>query len=487
MPKVIFSILLFVFFLNPLLARDIKEADLAGAWYPADPAVLREQITTYLNNASLPSLREEVIGLILPHAGLSASGDTAAYGLKAVADKKIDTVVLVGFSHRMNYDGVAVFDPEGFKTPLGVIYTDKNLVREITARSKQFFPSAEPFKGENSLELIIPFIQVALDNPQVLLLAIGKQSFENSLLTGEAIYELLKDRRNFLVIASTDLSHYLPYAEAVKMDEATVEQIKLMNPERLFESCYLKNRMCGAAAVTAVMIVAKKLGANRVEVLKESTSARTLRPDEPVVGYLSAVFLKDHKPGESGEERAMATPLNAEQKEGLLKLARDTIGTYLNKQEARAANTADPLLNEVRGVFVTLHKNGQLRGCIGNIIGRQPLYTGVRDMAIASATQDPRFPPLTAAELPHVEIEISVLSPLKKVDDPADIILGEHGVLVRKGFHSGVYLPQVATETGWSKQEFMDSLCAHKAGIEPRAWQTGECEIYVFTAEVFSE
>ncbi|MDD5665610.1 MAG: AmmeMemoRadiSam system protein A, partial [Candidatus Omnitrophica bacterium] len=137
--------------------------------------------------------------------------------------------------------------------------------------------------------------------------------------------------------------------------------------------------------------------------------------------------------------------------------------------------------------FVTLHKRGELRGCIGNIIGRGPLYLTIRDMAVESATGDPRFSKVTLDELKDIDIEISVLSSMKKTDNPDDIRLGIDGVLVRKGFRSGVFLPQVATETGWSKDEFMSNLCAHKAGLSPDAWKGDGIEIYTFTAEIFSE
>ena len=183
----------------------------------------------------------------------------------------------------------------------------------------------------------------------------------------------------------------------------------------------------------------------------------------------------------------MESSLNAQQKEKLLTLARNTIVSQIKTAKALEVEVDDPALEEIRGAFVTIHRAGQLRGCIGNIIGTEPLYIGVRDMAIAASTQDPRFPPLSEAELADIDIEISVLTPLKKITELDEIILGTHGVLVRQGFNSGVYLPQVATETGWSKEEFMNSLCAQKAGISADAWKKGECEIYVFSAEVFGE
>jgi AmmeMemoRadiSam system protein A len=179
--------------------------------------------------------------------------------------------------------------------------------------------------------------------------------------------------------------------------------------------------------------------------------------------------------------------LTEQQKKELLKLSRDTIAFYLESKKIVEKKITDPDLCKVMGVFVTLRKCNQLRGCIGNIVGTKPLYLGVIDMSVASATQDPRFMPVTKDDLADIDIEISVLSPLKKITNPDEIIIGVHGVLVKNDYAGGVYLPQVATETGWSKEEFMNSLCGHKAGMESDAWKTGACEIHVFTAEVFSE
>ena len=179
--------------------------------------------------------------------------------------------------------------------------------------------------------------------------------------------------------------------------------------------------------------------------------------------------------------------LSDQQRKELLELARKTLGLYAQKGETLKIETDDLSLKEVRGAFVSLHKNGKLRGCIGNIVGIKPLYAGVRDMAIASGFADSRFSPITEAELSEIDIEISVLSPLEKIENSAKIIMGKHGVLVKNDSSSGVYLPQVASETGWSREEFMNSLCRDKAGISQDSWKTGETDIYIFTAEVFGE
>ncbi|PIQ90995.1 MAG: AMMECR1 domain-containing protein, partial [Candidatus Omnitrophica bacterium CG11_big_fil_rev_8_21_14_0_20_41_12] len=160
---------------------------------------------------------------------------------------------------------------------------------------------------------------------------------------------------------------------------------------------------------------------------------------------------------------------------------------YLQTGKKLQVAETDPVLNQKMGAFVTLNKHGQLRGCIGNLVGSQPIYSTVLDMAIQASVGDPRFPKLSLSELEDVEIEISVLSPLERINSAEKIELGKHGVLVKKGFNSGVFLPQVATETGWSKEEFLNRLCSDKAGLPENAWKDKNTELYIFNAEVFSE
>lgn len=183
----------------------------------------------------------------------------------------------------------------------------------------------------------------------------------------------------------------------------------------------------------------------------------------------------------------METILTKLQKNKLLRIGRDSIELYASDRKELNIREDDPLLNQNMGAFVTLHAKNRLRGCIGNIIATQPLYLTVRDMALAAAFEDPRFNPVSKNELKEIHLEISVLSPLKKINNADEIILGTHGVLVKNNFTSGVYLPQVATETGWTREQFMNSLCGDKAGMEPDAWKKGSCEIYIFSAEVFKE
>jgi AmmeMemoRadiSam system protein A len=321
---------------------------------------------------------------------------------------------------------------------------------------------------------------------RIVLIAIGNQGFENCEILGKALYEVLKDKREYLLVASTDMSHYLPYEAANKIDRKTISFIKKFEPEGLYtESSAESHRlMCGYGAVCATMMASKKLGADKVDVLKYANSGDTAGDKSRVGGYLSAALVKaEIKNSRQGETNM----LDGAQRKKMLKLARDSITDYLKTGEVLSVKESDPVLNKELGAFVTLHKAGRLRGCIGNMIGRGPFYLTVRDMAIAAATGDPRFGKVTIDEMEEIDLEISALSPLEKIEDPAMIEMGKHGVLVKNRYTSGVYLPQVATETGWNREEFMNSLCGHKAGMPRDAWKKGECDIYIFTAEVFGE
>jgi AmmeMemoRadiSam system protein A len=175
------------------------------------------------------------------------------------------------------------------------------------------------------------------------------------------------------------------------------------------------------------------------------------------------------------------------QKQTLLKIARDTVEAVIKRDTTPEPSSDDPQLNAHCGCFVTLKNHGRLRGCIGRFISDIPLVELVVEMAKASATGDPRFfaDPITVGELEKLDVEISVLSPLKKTDDPLSLKIGIDGIYIKKGGASGCFLPQVATETGWSKEEFLSYCCAHKAGLAPNAWKDPDTEVYLFNAEVF--
>jgi len=179
--------------------------------------------------------------------------------------------------------------------------------------------------------------------------------------------------------------------------------------------------------------------------------------------------------------------MNEAQKNTLLKTARDTVEAVIKRKPLLIPKSDDPKLNAQCGCFVTLKNEERLRGCIGQFTSQIPLIEMVVEMAKASATADQRFfdEPITVNELQKLDIEISVLSPLQRTDDPLSLRLGVDGIYIKKGFQTGCFLPQVATETNWSKEQFLSYCCAHKAGMTPDAWKDSETEVYLFTAEVF--
>jgi len=483
----------------------IKKADLAGQWYSASEERLSADLNGYLEAADVEPINGKIKAIIVPHAGLVYSGGVAAYAFKAVRDKGYSTVLLLGFCHRRSFDGVSVYNEGAFETPLGPIEVDSKLAADIISKSKEITYMPEAFTNENSVELELPFIKKVLPDAKIVPMAFGGREFSTAKMMADILADILKRREDALLVVSTDMSHYLSYETARKVDMTAIEFLKDFDAREIYDRSVRGEQLfCGYMPVTTALLASKKIGANGIKILKYANSGDVTGDKRRVVGYVSAVIYKNgggadsgsdkgpvaetyEDPAHEGEVEMQKTLLDEQQRKRLLEIARDTIRTYLETGKVPEVDEKDETFNREMGAFVTLHKDGQLRGCIGNIIGRGPLYLTVRDMAIQASTEDRRFSKVTLAELDKIDIEISVLSELEQVADASKIEMGVHGVLVRRGFSSGVFLPQVATETGWSRDEFMSNLCAHKAGLLPNAWKKGEVDIFIFTAEVFGE
>lgn len=476
---------------NFVFAQDIKQPNVAGVFYPDDPQELSALIDNFLDAASHQTLEGDIVALISPHAGYGFSGGVAAYGYKLIKDRPYKTIIVIGSSHYYGFRGVSVY-PEGiFRTPLGDLEIDNEFTQKLLNKSRTFSKvqdkdmeiifEARAFQKEHSIEVQLPFLQKVLSNFKIVPIVMGDCAFSTCQRLAGLIREAIGNRADVLIIASSDLYHGYDYQEAEIIDNLTMSYLKQMDPQILYEK--LKEgsvQLCGGIPVVTTILLAKELGHNKLKILKYTNSAIVTGKKIKgtwTVGYASCVIDKE-------EEHML---LNEKQRKRLLEIARQSIGHYLKTGKKLEVSEPDSVLNKEMGAFVTLHKEGQLRGCIGNLMGSKPLYLTVRDMAIESAVGDPRFSPLEENELKDIDIEISVLSPLQRVGSPDKIQLGIHGVLVRKGFRSGVFLPQVVTETGWSKEEFLSNLCAHKAGISADAWRDKSTEIYIFTAQVFSE
>lgn len=479
----LYIIAVILFSTSTIFAMDIKKADLAGTWYPADKKELTAILGSYLDLAKPDKADGRVFAIISPHAGYQFSGPVAAYGYKAVEGKDIKTVIVVGFSHQKYFNGISVYAKGAWRTPLGDAVVDEALAAKLMAQSPRIHFEPGLFDGENSVEMQIPFIQLTLKNAKIVPVAFGTQDYNDAEALAGALAAVLKDRDDCLVVASTDLSHYHPYAEANAIDKGLISILGKMKAKDLYDGAVMgRCELCGMMPVTAILIAAEKMGFDGIKVLKYANSGDTYGDKSRVVGYLSAEIFKS-KTGK--EERSEL--LNNAQRNKLLQIARESITSYVRDGKKKNFSETDPALKENMGAFVTLHEGGELRGCIGNMVGQGPLYQTVADMAIEAATGDPRFSRLTAKEIGKIEIEISVLSPLKRVSGYKEVNIPGDGVLIRSGFRSGVFLPQVATETGWDRDRFLTYLCAQKAGLAPDAWKDPNTEIYVFSAEVFGE
>jgi AmmeMemoRadiSam system protein A len=235
------------------------------------------------------------------------------------------------------------------------------------------------------------------------------------------------------------------------------------------------------------MLAAKMLGANHGKVLKYANSGDVTGDRGRVVGYAAGVFYKTAGGKEKMKEEkkvGVDLGLTEEEKKTLHQIAKTVIENKAKGKAVPDFKIESTTLKENRGAFVTLHKKGQLRGCIGYIEGRGPLHKTIEEMAEAAAFRDPRFTPVKEKELPELDLEISVLTPLKRISDVNEIQVGKHGIYIKKGWYSGLLLPQVATEYRWDRQTFLEHTC-QKAGLPSNAWKEKDTEIYIFSADIF--
>ena len=481
----------------------------AGSFYPADAERLRNDIAKYLESADVPAIDGEIEAIIVPHAGYVYSAPVAAHAYKAVAQqfdkqkaakqKPLDAVIILAFDHRVRHPGVSVYYGGAVESPLGRVKVHEKIAQELLNSDSRITFTETVFAGEHSAEVQVPFIQTVLPGVPIVPVLFGRQSRENIDAVSKGL-EMVARNYRILVVASTDLSHYNPYERAKEMDYATVEAMLACDPVKMIR--YIgahSDRMCGPGPVLAAISFAKSQGATPV-LLKYANSGDTAGDKTAVVGYAAIAFVKKAGAQSTGHGAAASNVsanapadegdsyvLTDDDKKELLQLARRSVESYvLRKKVLEVDPPESPVLRENGAAFVTLKKNGQLRGCIGSMQAVEPLYKTVIAMALAAASQDPRFRPVQSEELKDIHIEISVNTPLREVSGPDEIVLGKHGVVVAKGLARGVYLPQVATETGWTKEEFLSSLCAHKAGLAPDAYKKG-AKLYVFTSIVFEE
>ncbi len=464
----------------------VRKPAVAGTFYPTDPSRLKKQVEDFLNQATKSKLAGEIVALISPHAGYVYSGQVAAYAYKLLEGLKFEAVVVIAPSHYFPFKGASVYYQGGYELPLGVIPVHEQLAAQIMAKAGtiDFYPQAHA--REHSLEVQLPFLQTVLGNFKLVPIVMGSQDMASCRTLAKAIADTIKGRR-VLIVASSDLSHFHDYDKAVALDRTVQDRVANFDPEGLAQDLASGvNEACGGGPIITALLAARLLGADKTKVLKYANSGDVTGDLSRVVGYMSAVVYKSSSAADKAEtpKAESSQGLTPAEKQELHRIARTTIEKLVRGEAPPRFTPLTPALREKRGAFVTLKKHGRLRGCIGYIQAIKPLYLTIEEMAKAAAFNDPRFPSLTAAELADVEIEISALTPLHKINDIKEIEVGKHGIYIKQGLHSGLLLPQVATDNHWDRLTFLKQTCG-KAGLAPDAWQDKDTEIYIFSADIF--
>jgi len=472
--------------------QKVRPDGVAGSFYPADPKELSSMIDDMLAHASSPPINDPILAVVAPHAGYPYSGPVAAYTYAALKGRKFSRVVVIAPSHYVAFDFTSVYEGDAYATPLGTVPVDKVFAHQLAKMSPSIRISGEGHDAtsagaEHALEVQLPWLQRVLGNFELVPIVMGDQSYENSRALGVALAKLIQaDNKSgsTLIVASSDLSHYHPYDDAVKIDHKTLHALAAWDYFSMSQNFQTRVwEACGGAPIVAAMIASERMGANQAQVLKYANSGDTAGDRARVVGYSADVFVK--APHGAAEQAPFS--LTAEEKSELLALARKSTEYAVQTHKAyEPPASASETLNREYGAFVTLTEDGMLRGCIGYTSAIKPLYITVRDTAAYAALRDPRFHPVSVAELSQLQYEISVLSPLRRVTDIQQIKVGEHGLLMKNGEYEGLLLPQVPVEQKWDRQKFLEQTCI-KAGMRTECWKDEDTDIFMFTAVVFGE
>jgi len=465
--------------------QEKREPAFAGKFYPGTESALRKQLKEFFAEAKQPGeLQKSPQALISPHAGYVFSGKVAASAFNQIPENTVyERVFVLASSHQYLFGGAAIFDSGNYKTPLGEIQVDTELARNLTESNDLFRHYPEAHEYEHSLEVQLPFLQYKLKNDFVLVpIILGTNNQADCEKIAKTLAPYFTPENLFVI--STDFSHYPEYNDAVDNDLATAKAICSNNPKKLLQVLeeskqkkisHLATSLCGWTSVLTLLYLtqSKNPGYKLID-YRNSGDAEIYGDKERVVGYWAIAVYMDENSFQISEE---------EQKE-LLEKARKSIVKFLEtgKRFRPEPPVLGGILNEQAGVFVSVYVNSELRGCIGNFAKDETLNDLVQRMAVSSAC-DYRFENLQPNELDDLELEISVLSPLKKIKSIDEIELGKHGIYIKKGMNSGTFLPQVAKKTGWNLEEFLGHCSRDKAGLGWDGWR--DAELFIYEAFIF--
>lgn len=461
-----------------------RPAAVAGIFYPASADALRSNVRAFLDQSAADAAPAPK-ALIVPHAGYVYSGAIAGRGYAALnrGAAQVRRVVLIGPAHRVALRGVALPAAERFETPLGAVEIDREAVHAL-ATLPQVIRSDRAHAEEHALEVQVPFLQVALGGFTIVPLVAGDATADEVAEVLECVW----GGPETLIVVSSDLSHYLPYDTARRVDGATLQRMLDLGPE-------LDHRQaCGATPINGLLQVARSRGL-RPRLLAACSSGDTGGDHDHVVGYAALAFGSDDMHVDVGRdehgthERSPGEGHAGERGQALLAHARHAIVTLFRGSDGQALPDA-PFLDRPGATFVTLRRNGDLRGCIGSLQAERPLRDDVAANARAAALRDPRFEPLTEVELDGLSIEVSLLSAPEvlahTVEDEVLRMLdtGNDGVVLEYGHRRSTFLPQVWEQLP-DARDFLRHLKA-KAGLAPDFWSP-EIRVWRYWVEKWSE
>ena len=484
----------------------VRPATQAGRFYEGNPQVLSHEVDSLLARHANDGTYDNVAALIVPHAGYYFSGNVAASAYMALdSTKQYKRIFLLGPSHHEWLDGASVnTEADYYATPLGQVKVDHETAVKLTTdctdltdsasnTDKILFYEPKAHDREHCLEVQLPFLQrfftlhsslSTKEVPPIVPIIISTNDFQKLQQIAETLKPYFTDENLFIV--SSDFSHYPSYDDACAVDAKTGKAIESGDVSQFIATIQANARSgirnlatsaCGELAIVTLMLMMDSQYQVKHLLYQNSGDIDNYDPTR-VVGYHAFAILR-------GEEKTFS--LSDKEKKTLKDIAYNSIKDSLDGKPVAVAYSSlfilHSSLKEKCGAFVSLHKQGRLRGCIGHFGEDVPLYEIVAEMARAAAFEDPRFQPVTHDELDDLDIEISVLTPMRRIQSLDEFQLHKHGIYIKKGYRSGTFLPQVADEVNWTKEEFVGHCSQDKAGLGWDGWK--DAELYVYEAIVF--
>ena len=469
----------------------MRPATQADRFYTGDPKELSEEVDSLLSmHNSQCIMHHDVAAIIVPHAGYYFSGNVAASAYMTLDTKTpYKRIFLLGPSHHEWLDGASVnSEADYYATPLGQVKVDREMAQQLIDADSVFTYKPSAHESEHCLEVQLPFLQRRFEEvPPIVPIIISTNDYHKLKRMAEILKPYFTDENLFVI--SSDFSHYPTYDDACEVDAITGKAIETgdvvafikaieTNAQRGIRN--LATSACGEFAIITLMMMLDDSYSVK-HIMYQNSGDIDDHDHSRVVGYHSFAILR------SGQTRTNTDFVLSEEDKKMLKdIALQSIKDSLNgKSESVRVSPLQkyPMLSKKCGAFVSLHKHGRLRGCIGHFGEDYPLHEIVAEMARAAAFEDPRFMPVTRDELDDIDIEISVLTPMRRIQSLDEFQLPRHGIYIKKGRRSGTFLPQVAEEVNWTKEEFVGHCSQDKAGLGWDGWR--DAELYVYEAIVF--